>query len=82
MSILIWILFGAIVGWISSMFMNTDANQGAIGNIIMGIVGSVVAGFLMPFFGMSGVTGFNFYSIIVAVVGAMVVIFIARIIRK
>jgi len=62
--------------------MNTDANQGAIGNIIMGIVGSVMAGFLMPFFGMSGVTGFNFYSIIVAVVGAMVVIFIARIIRK
>ncbi len=82
MSILIWILFGAIVGWISSMFMNTDANQGAIGNIIMGIVGAVVAGFLMPFFGMSGVTGFNFYSVAVAVIGAMVVIFIARLIRK
>lgn len=82
MSILLWILFGAIVGWISSIFMNTDANQGAIGNIIMGIIGSVAAGYLMPFFGMSGVTGFNFYSIVVAVVGAMVVIFVAGIIRK
>ncbi|PIR62923.1 MAG: GlsB/YeaQ/YmgE family stress response membrane protein [Candidatus Pacebacteria bacterium CG10_big_fil_rev_8_21_14_0_10_42_12] len=81
MGLLLWILFGAIVGWISSMFMNTDARQGALGNIVMGIVGSIVAGYLMPFFGMPGVTGFNFYSVAVAVVGAMVVISVARLIR-
>lgn len=82
MGIIMWIIFGALAGWISSMFMNTDANQGAIGNIIMGIIGSIVAGYLMPLLGLSGVTGFNLYSVAVAVIGAMVVISIARMIRK
>lgn len=82
MGIITWIIFGAIAGWVSSMFMNTDNEQGAIGNIVMGIVGAVVAGFLMPFLGLAGVTGFNLYSIIVAVIGAMVVIAISRMIRK
>ena len=81
MGILTWIIFGALAGWISSMFMNTDSGQGAIGNILMGIVGALVAGFLMPLLGMPGVTGFNLYSIAVAVGGAMVVIAIGRMIR-
>lgn len=82
MGIITWIIFGALAGWISSMFMKTDATQGVIGNIIMGVVGAIVAGYLMPLLGMSGVTGFNLYSIVVAVVGAMVVISIARMIRR
>jgi len=82
MGIITWIIFGALAGWISSMFMNTDASQGALGNIIMGIIGAIVAGFLMPLLGMNGVTGFNLYSIIVAVVGAIVVISVGRMIRK
>jgi uncharacterized membrane protein YeaQ/YmgE (transglycosylase-associated protein family) len=53
-----------------------------MGNIIMGIIGAVVAGVLMPFLGMSGVTGFNLYSVIVAVIGAMVVISTGRMIGK
>jgi len=63
------------------MFMNTDSGQGAIGNIVMGIIGAIVAGFLMPLLGMPGVTGFNLYSVAVAVGGAMVVIAIGRMIR-
>ena len=82
MGIIMWIIFGALAGWISSLFMNTDANQGAMGNILMGIVGAVVAGYLMPILGMSGVTGFNLYSVFVAVIGAMVVIAVGRMIRK
>lgn len=81
MGIIIWIIFGALAGWISSMFMNTDSGQGAIGNIVMGIIGSIVAGYLMPLLGMPGVTGFNLYSVIVAVIGAMIVIYVARMIR-
>ena len=82
MGIITWIIFGALAGWISSMFMNTDSGQGALGNIVMGIIGAIVAGYLMPILGMSGVTGFNLYSVIVAVIGAMVVIAIGRMIRK
>lgn len=77
-----WIIFGALAGWISSMFMNTDSGQGALGNIIMGIIGAIVAGYLMPILGMPGVTGFNLYSVFVAVLGAMIVISIARMIRR
>lgn len=82
MGIITWIIFGALVGWISSMFMKTDSGQGAIGNILMGIVGSIVAGLLMPILGMSGVTGFNLYSVVVAVIGAIVAIWVARMIRR
>lgn len=82
MGIIMWIILGALAGWISSMFMNTDARQGGLGNIIMGIIGAIVAGYLMPVLGMPGVTGFNLYSIAVAVIGAMVVIAIARMMRR
>ena len=77
-----WIIFVALAGWVSSMFMKTDSSQGAVGNIVMGIIGSIVAGYLMPMLGMSGVTGFNLYSVVVAVAGAMAVIFVARMFRK
>ncbi len=82
MGIITWIIFGALAGWISSMFMNTDSGQGAMGNIFMGIIGAIAAGFLMPLLGMSGVTGFNLYSVVVAVIGAIVVISVTRMIRK
>lgn len=82
MGIIMWIIFGALAGWISSMFMNTDDSQGALGNILMGIVGSIAAGYLMPLLGMSGVTGFNLYSVMVAVIGAIVVIAVVRMIRR
>jgi len=79
MGILLWIIFGAIAGWIASMIMKTDA--GAMMDILMGIVGAVVGGFLMNILGQSGVTGFNLYSMIVAVIGAIVVICIGRALR-
>lgn len=81
MGIILWIIFGAIAGWIASMFMGTDSNQGTLTDIIMGIIGSVVGGFLMNLVGKSGVTGFNLYSLLVAVIGAVVVIYVARKIR-
>ncbi len=80
MGILLWIIFGALAGWIASMIMKTDANQGTVKDIVMGIVGSVVGGLLMNFFGQAGVTGFNLYSLVVAVIGAVVVIYIGRMI--
>ncbi len=82
MGIILWIIFGALVGWIASLIMKTDAEQGAIINIIVGIVGAVLGGYIMNFFGQSGTTGFNIYSFIVALIGAVVLIAIVKAIRR
>lgn len=80
MNILVWIIFGGISGWIASIFMGTNASQGFIGNVITGILGAIIGGFLMTHFCKVGVTGFNVYSFVVAVIGAIVLIGIARLI--
>lgn len=80
MGVLLWILFGALAGWIASMIMKTGS--GAIMDIIMGVIGAIVGGFIMNFFGQSGVTGFNLYSVLVAVLGAIIVITIGRLLFR
>jgi uncharacterized membrane protein YeaQ/YmgE (transglycosylase-associated protein family) len=82
MGIILWIIFGAIAGWIASVIMNSDANQGTMKDIVMGILGAVVGGFLMGLIGQSGVNGFNLYSLGVAVVGACVAIYVGRLLRS
>lgn len=82
MGIILWIIFGALVGWIASMIMNTNAQQGAILNIIVGIIGAVIGGWIMTYFGKSDVTGFNLYSFVVALIGACVLIGIVKLIRR
>lgn len=82
MGIILWIIFGAIVGWVASMLMNTDPQQGAMLNIVVGIVGAVVGGWIMSFFNQSGVSGFNLYSFIVALIGAIVLIAIVKALRR
>ncbi len=81
MGIILWIIFGALVGWIASLIMRTDAQQGAFLNIVVGIVGAVLGGWIMSFIGRSGVTGFNLYSFVVALLGAIVLIAIVRAVR-
>lgn len=82
MGIILWVIFGALAGWIASLIMKTDSSQGTGMDIVMGIAGSVIGGFLMGLVGQSGVTGFNVYSLIVAVIGAVALIYLARIVRK
>lgn len=81
MGIILWIIFGGLVGWIASLIMKTDAQQGTLLNIVVGIVGAVVGGWIMSFFGESGVTGFNLYSFIVAIIGAVSFIAVLRALR-
>ncbi len=81
MGIILWIIFGAIAGWVASLIMKTDAQQGMILNIVIGIVGAVLGGWLMSFLGYGGVSGFNLYSFLVAVLGSVVLIAIVRAIR-
>jgi uncharacterized membrane protein YeaQ/YmgE (transglycosylase-associated protein family) len=78
MSLLVWIIFGALVGWVASIIAGTNDRQGAIGNIVVGIIGAFLGGFLMSLVGKGGVTGFNLYSVLVAVLGAVVLLMIYR----
>jgi uncharacterized membrane protein YeaQ/YmgE (transglycosylase-associated protein family) len=75
MSILAWIVLGLIAGFIGSKIVN-KRGEGLLVDIILGIVGAVVGGFVFNMFGSAGVTGLNIYSLIVAVVGAIVVLLI------
>lgn len=82
MIIILWIVFGGLVGWIASMFMGTDAEQGILLNVVVGIVGSVLGSWLMNYFGEAGVSGFNVYSFVVALLGAVVLIAIVKLLRR
>jgi uncharacterized membrane protein YeaQ/YmgE (transglycosylase-associated protein family) len=73
MGIISWIILGAIAGFIGSKIVN-KTGQGMIMDIVLGIVGAIVGGLIFSAFGASGVTGLNIYSLIVAVVGAVVVL--------
>jgi uncharacterized membrane protein YeaQ/YmgE (transglycosylase-associated protein family) len=73
MSFLAWIVLGLIAGFIASKIVN-KTGEGIFLDIILGIVGAVVGGWLFSFFGAGGATGINLYSIFVAVIGAIVVL--------
>jgi uncharacterized membrane protein YeaQ/YmgE (transglycosylase-associated protein family) len=75
MSIIGWIILGLIAGFIASKIVN-KAGEGFILDIVLGIVGAIVGGFIFSLFGANGVTGFNLYSMIVAIIGAIVVLVI------
>jgi uncharacterized membrane protein YeaQ/YmgE (transglycosylase-associated protein family) len=80
MSILAWIVLGLIAGFISSLIVNRSG-EGFFLDIILGIVGAVVGGFIMSAVGGEGVSGLNIYSILVAIGGAIVVLVILHAIR-
>lgn len=71
MGIILWIVFGALAGWIASLIVGNNADQGAIGNIVMGILGAIIGGFIFNLLGGEGITGFNLYSLLVAIGGAV-----------
>jgi uncharacterized membrane protein YeaQ/YmgE (transglycosylase-associated protein family) len=75
MSIIGWLILGLIAGFIASKIVN-KSGEGIMLDIILGIVGAVVGGFLFSFFGAAPVTGLNIYSMIVAIIGAVVVLII------
>ncbi len=80
MDLIIWIVFGALVGWVASMVMGTGG--GLLWDIGVGIVGAVIGGFIMNALGQSGVGGFNLYSFLVALLGACILIAIVRALRQ
>ncbi len=81
MSIIGWIILGLVAGFIASKIVNKEG-KGFFLDIILGIIGAIVGGWLFAFFGKAGVTGFNLYSMVVAIVGAIVVLVVYHAIRR
>jgi uncharacterized membrane protein YeaQ/YmgE (transglycosylase-associated protein family) len=81
MSFLAWIILGLLAGFIGSKLVNKKG-EGLILDIVLGIVGGVVGGWLFNRFGAAGVTGLNLYSLLVAVIGAVVVLLVYHAIRR
>ena len=81
MTIIYWIIFGLIAGSIAN-FISPSSSGGIVGSIVLGIVGAVVGGYLGEKFFAVGVTGFNVPSFVVAVAGALLVLFIGRLLMR
>lgn len=75
-----WIVLGGLAGWVASMIAGTNASQGLLGNIVVGIIGGLLGGFILNLFGVDGVTGFNLWSFIVALLGAIIALWIWKMI--
>ena len=75
MSIIAWIILGLIAGFIASKIVNKQG-EGVILDIVLGIIGAIVGGFIFTWLGAAGVTGFNLWSVVVAIVGAIIVLLI------
>ncbi len=81
MSFLAWIVLGLIAGFVGSKIVN-KSGEGLVLDIILGVVGAIVGGWVFSMFGASGVTGLNIYSLAVSVVGAIVVLVVYHAIRR
>ena len=79
MSIISWIVLGGIAGWIASLITGSD--RGVLGDIILGILGAIIGGWIVALVSGQGITGFNLPSLLVAILGAIVLIWIGRAFR-
>lgn len=76
-NIILWLILGGIAGWLASLLVR-GTGLGILGDIVVGIIGGFIGGFIVSLFGGQGMTGFNIWSLIVAVIGAVVLLLIVR----
>ncbi len=77
MNIILWLILGGVAGWLASLLVR-GTGLGILGDIVVGIIGGFIGGFIVSLFGGTGMTGFNIWSLIVAVIGAVVLLLIVR----
>ena len=85
MNLIIWLVVGGIVGWIASLIMKTDAQQGIILNVIVGIVGALIAGFVLtPLLGQGTINSgdFSIMGLLMSLVGAIILLAIVNLVRR
>lgn len=82
MGILSWLVFGALAGWIASIIMKRNSRMGAVGNIVVGVIGAGIGGFVASVLGLGTVSGFNFYSLLIAIAGACILLLIIGMFQK
>lgn len=82
MDIIVWIIVGALAGWVASMIMKTDASMGALANIVVGIIGAFLGGWVVSLFGYNVAEGqINIPSILTAILGAVILLAIIKAVR-
>ena len=85
MNIIIWLITGGVIGWLASMLMKTDAQQGMVLNVVVGIVGAMLAGWLIsPMVGVGTINQDNFSlpSMVVSLIGAVILLAIVNLLRR
>ncbi len=80
MSIIVWIVIGGLAGWAAGAIMKSEGS--ILRNIIVGIVGALIGGFIMSFFGAEGFTGFNVWSFVVALIGSVVLLALMGMVQR
>jgi uncharacterized membrane protein YeaQ/YmgE (transglycosylase-associated protein family) len=78
MSILAWLIVGIVAGWLAKMVIPGEAPRGVLGDLVTGVVGAIAGGWIFNYFGHPGATGVNIGSIVVAFIGAVVVLWLMR----
>lgn len=83
---ILWLIIGGIIGWVASMIMHTDAQQGMLLNIVVGIVGAFLGGFIFRLLGLGGAninnSGFSLPALLVSLVGAVILLGIVNLVRR
>ncbi len=85
MNVIVWLVIGGLVGWVASMLMNTDGQQGVLMNVIVGIVGAVLGGWLLGgYFGSATINQGNFSlnGLFVSLIGAIMLIALLKLVRR
>ena len=85
MGIIIWLIVGGIIGWLASLIMKTDAQQGILLNVIVGIVGALIAGFVLtPLLGRGTINSgdFSLMGLVLSLVGAIILLAIVNLMRR
>ena len=78
MTILAWLIVGIIAGWLAKMVIPGEGPRGVLGDLVIGVVGAIAGGWIFNYFGHPGATGLNVGSIVVAFIGAVVVLWLMR----
>jgi uncharacterized membrane protein YeaQ/YmgE (transglycosylase-associated protein family) len=82
MGIILWVIFGGFAGWVASIIMGTNSSQDLFLNVAVGVLGAVIGGWFMSYMGGTGITGFNLYSFLIAVIGSVVLLTFVRLIKS